>query len=142
MGEIADDELVNRCENEEIWWLERQLRTSLYQWDHFHADSVIPPVFRIQKKINSSGFGIELQEDRIEGHTGTKTASHKYKDQLNTEDDLKLLHIPEITHDKEGTERSVEVAGDVFANLMPVEAVGIYFGVGIWDYVYRFRHAF
>ena len=138
-GEIDDDRLVIRCENEELWWLERQLRTSLYQWEHFQADFVISPVFRIQKKISSSGFGIQLQEDRIEGNTGTKTASHKYKDQLSTEDDLELLRIPEITYDKEGTERSVEVAGDVFMDLMPVESVGTYFGFGIWDYVYQLR---
>ena len=138
-GEIEDDELVNRCENKEVRWLERQLRISLYQWDHFQADYVIPPVFRIGKKIRSSGIGMGVQEDRIAGNTGTNIAAHKYKDQLNTEEDLEKLKIPVIKYDKEGTEKAAELAGDVFSGLLPVKVAGTTFGFGIWDHVFRLR---
>ena len=138
-GGIDDDALVNRCTTEEFLWLEEYLRRSLYQWDHFQADYVIPPVFRISKKIEASGIGIEVKEDRKEGHTGTKTASHKYKDQLSTEEDLEKLKIPVVSYDRKSTEREVDLAGDIFSGLMPVEAVGTYVGFAIWDYVYRLR---
>ena len=138
-GEIKGDELVCRCENKEAWWLEWQLRTSLYQWDHFQADYVIPPVFQVEKKILSSGIGIEIQEDCVGGNTGTGIASHKYKDQLNTEDDLGKLKIPVITYDKDSSEKAAELAGDVFSDILPVELVGTNFGFYIWDTVYQLR---
>ena len=138
-GEIEDDELVCRCENKELRGLERQLRISLYQWDHFQADYVIPPVFRIGKRSRSTGIGMGVKEDRIQGDTGTVIASHKFKDQLDTEEDLEKLKIPVITYDREGTERAVELASDVFSGLLPVKVVGTTFGSAIWDQVYRFR---
>jgi hypothetical protein len=138
-GEIKDDELVCRCENKEVWELERQLRISLYQWDHFQADYVIPPVFRVGKRIRSSGIGIAVQEDRMAGNTGTHIVSHRYKDQLNTEEDLEKLKIPVITYDKESTEKAAELASDVFSELLPVEVVGTTFGYSIWDHVYQLR---
>ncbi len=138
-GEIKDDELVCRCENNEVRGLERQLRISLYQWDHFQADYVIPPVFRVGKRIRSSGIGIAVQEDRMAGNTGTYIVSHKYKDQLNTEEDLEKLKIPVITYDKESTEKAVELASDVFSELLPVEVAGTTVGFNIWDSVYQLR---
>jgi hypothetical protein len=138
-GEIRDDELVCRCENNELRGLERQLRISLYQWDHFQADYVIPPVFRVGKRIRSSGIGIAVQEDRMAGNTGTYIVSHRYKDQLNTEEDLEKLKIPVITYDKESTEKAADLASDVFSDLLPVEVVGTTFGYSIWDHVYQLR---
>lgn len=138
-GEIRDDELVCRCGNSELRGLERQLRISLYQWDHFQADYVIPPVFRVGKRIRSSGIGIAIQEDRMAGNTGTYIVSHRYKDQLDTEEDLEKLKIPIITYDKESTEKAAELASDVFSDLLPVEVVGTTFGYSIWDHVYQLR---
>ena len=138
-GEIGDDELTCRCENSEVHWLERQLRLSLYQWDHFQADYVIPPVFRVGKRVRSSGVGMQVQEDRMGGDTGTYIVSHRYKEQLNTEEDLEKLEIPVITYDKESTERAAELASDVFSGLLPVQVVGTSFGFAIWDHVYQLR---
>lgn len=138
-GEIRDDELVCRCENNELRGLERQLRISLYQWDHFQADYVISPVFRVGKRIRSSGIGIAVQEDRMAGNTGTYIVSHRYKDQLDTEEDLEKLKIPVITYDKESTEKAADLASDVFSDLLPVEVVGTTFGYSIWDHVYQLR---
>lgn len=138
-GEIRDDELVCRCGNSELRGLERQLRISLYQWDHFQADYVIPPVFRVGKRIRSSGIGMAVKEDRMAGNTGTYIVSHRYKDQLDTEEDLEKLKIPIITYDKESTEKAAELASDVFSDLLPVEVVGTTFGYSIWDHVYQLR---
>ena len=98
-GEIADEALVNRCENGEPRRLEQRLRRSLYQWDHFQADLVIPPVFQVEKKIISSGIGLDVEEVVIRGTTGTDIAAHEYKDQLKTEDDLEKLKLPVLTYD-------------------------------------------
>ena len=138
-GEIRDDELVCRCENDRFRGIERQLRVSLYQWDHFQADYVIPPVYRVGKKSRSTGSGMKVKEDRMGGNTGTRIASHRYKDQLDTEEDLEKLKIPVITYDREGTERAADFASDIFSGLLPVEVTGTTFGFAIWDHVYRLR---
>ena len=138
-GEIKDDDLVIRCENEEYHWLERQMRQSLFQWDHFQVDLVIPPVFRVAKQINSTGIGVEVEDVQIKGDTGAYIASHEYHDQLKTDDDLERLKLPEITYDKASTERAAALATEVFSGLLPVELAGRSFQYNIWDAIAMYR---
>lgn len=137
-GEIKDAALMNVC-SPELCWLEESLRRALYQWDHFQVDMVIPPVVGVTKKVRSSGIGLNVQEVQIKGDTGTYVASHEYKDQLQTEEDLRNLRLPEITYDKDGTERAFQQAGEVFDGLMPVTLMGRAFQYNIWDDVARYR---
>ena len=138
-GEIQDNELKNRCENRELGWLEERLRRSLYQWNHFQVDTVIPPEFRISKRIENSGIGIEVQETTVKGNTGTAIMSHKFLDQLNTEEDLEKLKLPVISYDKSGTEKAAEIADDIFSGLLPVILTGTQFSFSIWDRIGRCR---
>lgn len=138
-GEINDDALTSRCKDEQLRGLEGALRRALYQWDHFQVDLVIPPVFRVSKRIRSTGIGLEVQDIQIRGDTGAYVAAHEYTDQLKTDDDLEKLRLPEITYDGEGTERAAELAGDVFSGLMPVEVSGTALHYNIWDRIATYR---
>ena len=138
-GEIRDVDMVNQCEHEEYGWLEQHLRQSLYQWDHFQVDLVIPPVFRVARKIDSTGIGIAVQDVQIKGDTGAYISSHEYIDQLATEEDLEKLRLPTITYDQEGTERAVELVDDVFRGLLPVQVTGTVFCYNIWDQISVYR---
>lgn len=137
-GEINDDALRNAC-SDEYAWVEGHIRTSLYQWEHFQVDRVIPPVFRVWKRIRSSGIGLQVRENQIKGNTGAYIAAHEYKDQLSTEEDLAKLQIPKLTYDREATERMLEQAGEVFEGLLPVELVGTAMYECIWDNISRYR---
>lgn len=137
-GEFRDELLVNRC-SKELLWLEERLRRTLYQWEHFQVDLVVEPVFRVGKRISSTGIGIEVQDVQIKSTTGAEISAHEYTDQLKTEDDLKKLRIPEITHDREATERRLAQAAEVFAGLMPVEPTGTVFFQNIWDRIAMYR---
>lgn len=138
-GEIHDEALVNRCEVEEHRPLEGLLRRSLYQWEHFQVDKVIPSVFQIPKQIRSSGIGIEVRDTQIGGDTGAYIVSHEYEDQLQTEEDLAKLQLPVISYDREGTERAAALATEVFAGLLDVEIVGTVFQYNIWDQISCYR---
>ena len=138
-GEIRDLEMKNQCENEEYWWLEHQLRRTLYQWDHFQVDMVVPPTFRVAKQISSTGIGITIEEVRLTGDTGSHISSHEYKDQLATEEDLERLQLPVIAYDRESTEREAELVEEVFQGLLPVEVTGTVFCYNIWDRISEFR---
>lgn len=138
-GEIDDDDLKLRCRGSEARDIETRLRRALYQWLHFQVDRVIPPVFRVAKKINYGGIGLEVQEIQIQAATGTYAASHEYTDQLQNEDDLARLTLPEVSYARRPTERMAEVAESVFAGLMPVELVGTNLGYNIWDRIAEYR---
>jgi hypothetical protein len=137
-GEIRDDCLRNVC-SKECAWLEGLLRTTLYKWDHFQVDMVIEPVFHIPKRLSSSGIGLEVKETQIKGDTGAYIAAHEYKDQLATEADLAKLQTPKFKHEKDTTERAVNLAKEVFDGLMPVETSGTAFHYSLWDTIARYR---
>ena len=139
-GEIRDEALTNVCAPE-LGWLETKLRRTLYQWDHFQVDLVVPPVFRVLKRVRwLSDIGIQVQDRQIKSDTGTYASSHAYVDQLQTEDDLANLREPELVYDKEASEQALAVAEEVFAGLMDVELAGrggLHYN--IWDRISSFR---
>jgi len=137
-GEIRDDVLVNVCAPE-LSWIEDAMRCALYQWEHFQVDMVIPPVFRVPKHIQSTSIGVWVKDTQIQGDTGAYISSHEYTDQLQTEEDLARLRLPEISYGKEGTERAAAQAREVFAGLMDVEIVGTVLHDSIWDQISTLR---
>jgi hypothetical protein len=137
-GEIKDDALANVCAPG-LGWLETQLRRTLYQWEHFQVDMVVPPVFRVPKLIRSTGIGISVQDTQIKGDTGTYASSHQYVDQLKTEADLAKLREPEISYDREDTEAAIDIANAVFDGLMDVKAVGCALHCNLWDQIAAYR---
>ena len=80
-GEIRDEALVDVCVPE-LSWLETSFRRTLYQWEHFQVDLMVPPVWRVSKRVRSTGIGISVQDKQIRGDTGAYIASHEYVDQL------------------------------------------------------------
>jgi hypothetical protein len=137
-GEIRDEALIPTCSGE---WanLEGVMRRTLYQWDHFQGDLVVPPVFKVRKRIGSSGIGIAVQEVTLKGSTGSSIVAHEYQDLLATEEDLGKVKLPEITYKKEATEQALEQAREVFDGLMSVELGGHVPQYNIWDEIARYR---
>jgi hypothetical protein len=137
-GEIRDDALANVCAAE-LQGIEGILRRALYQWEHFQVDRVIPPVFRVRRRIRSSGIGISVQDTQIKGDTGAYISSHEYVDQLRSDEDLAKLRVPDISYDREGTEAALALAREVFDGLMDVELEGVMPQYSIWDAISMFR---
>jgi len=137
-GEIRDDALRNTC-SEELHWIETPLRESLYQWDHFQVDMVIPPTFHVSKKTRSTGIGLEAQDRQLHGDTGAYISAHQYADVLSTDEDLEKLQLPEITYDEETTGQRLALAEEIFRGLMPVKLQGTALRYNIWDNISRYR---
>ncbi len=139
-GEIKDSALVSTC-SPDVRWIEGQMRRAIYQWDHFQADMVVSPVFRIGKRTKRlRGIGIQVQDKQIKGDTGAYIASHTYTDQLQSDDDLAKLHEPEIAYDRESTESALSTAREIFDGQMDVAIAG-HSGLhyNIWDMIAMFR---
>lgn len=137
-GEIKDDALVRTC-SVECAGLEERLRRTLYQWEHFQVDMVVPPVFHVAKRTRSTGIGLKVQDVTLHGTTGTDIVAHEYKDLLSTEEDLGKLCLPEITYDRESTNRALALASEVFDGILPVELSGVSLQFNIWDEIARYR---
>ena len=138
-GEIEDDDLVLRSEDDQYRALEERLRRALYQWEHFQGDFVIPNEFAVSKEISTTGIGIEVNETVIESDTGSYAAAHQYQDQIKNDEDLEKIRLPKITYEKQKTERSAEVAESVFAGLLPVKIKGGTLTHSIWDEIAKYR---
>ena len=139
-GEIRDPALTNVCAPD-LGWIEAHLRLTLYQWEHFQVDRVVPPVFYVGRQARwLRGIGLDVQDRQIKGDTGAYIASHAYTDQLSTDEDLAKLHPPEFVYDHASTEAMLAAAKEVFAGLMDVEVVG-WGGLGfsIWDRIAVYR---
>lgn len=137
-GEIKDDALVCTCSGE-LRGIEGNLRRTLYQWDHFQADMVVLPAYRVAKRIKSTGIGISIEEKEIKSDTGSNISAHEYVDILKTDEDLAKLCLPEITYNKADTEKAFALASEVFDGIMPVKLCGHALQSNIWDTIARFR---
>ncbi|MDP6629699.1 MAG: hypothetical protein QGH42_03200 [Kiritimatiellia bacterium] len=137
-GEIKDEALVNTC-SQELGGIETHLRRTLYQWEHFQADMVVPPAYRVGKRTRSTGVGVRVEETQIQSETGTSISAHEYVDLLKDEEDLAKFRIPEISYNQEATDQAMELAHEVFDGIMPVELHGHALQYNIWDTIARYR---
>lgn len=138
-GEFDDDALVPQCEDASLRGIERRMRRTLYQWDHFQADQVVPPVWYMGKVCRSTGIGLSVEDKQIGSDTGSNISAHEYVDKLKDEQDLKKIRLPELSYDEEATHQNVMKAERIFNGLMPVEAVGGAIHYNMWDDIARFR---
>ena len=115
---------------------EWQLRETLYRWRYIQDDRVVENIIRVPKAVSNTGFGMQIIEDRIAGNAGTAADSHDYKDILRNEEDIEKIKTPEISENKEESRRRLEIAEDIFGDIMRVNQTGVYAEYGhVWDVV-------
>ncbi|HKJ85725.1 MAG TPA: hypothetical protein VKA06_06595, partial [Spirochaetia bacterium] len=131
--EMDADELTLRCEDNELRGYERRLRQSLYQWHHFQVDMVMEPFIRVDKAITSSGFGIDVTEQRAETDPDNDVVSHLYENQFETDEDLERIRMPVINHNETETSRRLAVADDLFDGILEVRPWGADPYLSLWD---------
>jgi hypothetical protein len=130
---VTGDELTLQCTDPECRGYEETLRRILFQWRHFPVDMVVEPFFKVPKAIHDSGFGIDVKEKLAETDPANDVKAHKYTNQFQTIDDLEKVHIPQISHDPQETQRRLEVAHELFDGLLEVRAWGYDPYLSIWD---------
>jgi hypothetical protein len=137
-GEFSDcDELRLLCEDEQCRNMERQMRSALYQWEHFQGDYALHPYWRAPLAVRNSGVGLKVSETTIESMTGTNIMSHAFHDLLPDEESLDKIKTPEITHDTEASAQNFAFAGEIFRDILPVKKAGITLYFASWDVIPR-----
>ena len=128
-----DGQLTPACTDIVCRGFESHLRRILYQWNHFPVDMVVEPFVRVGKVIYNTGFGVFPQEETAVTDPTNPVVSHRYENQLRTEDDLDKIRMPEVRLDAEATDRLTEIAQELFDGLLEVRSSGAEPYLSLWD---------
>lgn len=134
-----DDKLTLRCRDPILRAAEKTMRQTLFQWEHFPADMIIPGYFPVYKAMKSTGIGVEITETTLSTDRENYIVSHEYKDLFENEDDLEKLHEPVITYDRTDTMERYERLACAIGDILPIRLVGHNNSVVTWDDISMYR---
>ena len=135
----VDSELALQSEDDFCRQIETRLRRTLYRWKHMPVDMPVEPVVDVPKVIRGAGFGMKTVEDRAVSDPRNSVVGHYYHDQLQTEDDLEKIRMPEIALDEGATARAEERAHEIFDGTLGVRMQGQLPGFAPWDRIVTWR---
>jgi len=142
-GELnRDGELNLECEDWLMRGFEWQLRETIYRWNHIQDDRVVDNTIGVPRAVSNTGFGISIEEERIEGSIGSAADSHDYKAVIENEEDIERIQTPQISEDKETSKKWVDIAKDIFGGiLIPISGRNNGFGTSghVWDVISTWR---
>jgi len=128
-----DGELTPTCTDIVYQGFEKQLRCILYQWKHFPVDMVVESFVRVGKVIYNTYFGVLPHEETAVTDPANPVVSHRYENQIRTEDDLEKIRMPEVRFDAEATDRLTEIARELFDGLLEIRSSGAEPYLSLWD---------
>ena len=135
-----DGELTCLCEDKRARNVEIFFRRALYRRKYFKADTLFDPFFRVRMAYDSSGIGLDVQEDILRTDGTNHIVSHSYKDLLEEEDALEQVKIPTFTPRPDKDAEAMAFYTDLLGDSIPVRlcGVGIYYDA-CWDQIMCYR---
>jgi hypothetical protein len=131
----VDGELTLSTEDPSCRRLETELRRTLYLWKHMRVDMVIEPEFVVSKVIRDTGYGVHSVEHTKATDPNNDVVGHSYDDQLKTDEDIAKIRTPDVSLDREATERAEATAREAFEGIMPVRMQGATPSCAPWDVI-------
>ena len=116
----VDGELTLQAEDDFCRGIEQTLRRTLYSWKHMRGDMVVRPMLDVPKVIRGMDFGIQVVEDTVATDARSDVVSHHYVDQLETEEDLQKIKMPQVSLDEEATARAQAAAEELLGDILAV----------------------
>lgn len=136
----VDDALTLTCENPFYRQIEMDLRRQLYRFKYLKDDYVYEPVLLVPKTVIGLNHGMQKEEDVLVLNEDKEAIqAHHFYDQLETEDDLEKIKVPDFYIDKEKTKRDQEMAEDAVGDILQVIMDGVDFGFDMWDMIVEWR---
>jgi hypothetical protein len=111
------------CENETARMWEWFLRREIFWGSAINDDRVIEPYFNIHYTFTESDWGVH------ETYTGgEKGGSYSWDAPLKNLDDLSGLHFPRLSIDREMTEMHLDMAKEIFRDILTVRLRSVWWG--------------
>jgi hypothetical protein len=133
------DEMKLLCEDEFLRSVEYSIRQLLYRWKHFPCDMVVENRIGIPHAVHNVDYGMHIVEETLKIDTANDIASHKYQDQVASEEDLDALKYDEIWVDEKLDGEHMERCWEIFDGIIPVRFSGVEFHAGVWDRIAQMR---
>lgn len=115
------------------------MRKKLFQKKYFPADMILEPYIPLYKVVHDTGIGVEVAEEQIFARAKEAIHSHRYHDQLATDEDLEKIKLPVITYDKEQTMANYTRLAEAIGDIVPVKLTGCECYSAPWDKIARLR---
>ncbi len=131
----VDGSLVNQISNPYWRNVETQLRQTIYKWTHMPADMVVPPYILLPRLTNSTGYGIDVEEEKLVGDASNDVVGHKFFNQFETMESVERIKTPIITVDRKCEELIRQQAEVIFNGIAPIKMQGTTVHLGIWDWI-------
>lgn len=104
-----------RCEDEKLRGWEWDLRAKIYWWEHIHDDAALDPWFPVRWAVEIGGYGVDIPYTHGENR-GSYVWDAPLKD---LPADLDRLRFRPIKVDREATRHDLDLAADLFGDLLP-----------------------
>lgn len=134
----VDGELDLRCRHPWARDQERDLRRTIYQWNHLPGDMVVSDFLTCPLALHSTDFGIIEEVDVVRTDAESDIVSRHFHKQIGCRDDLEKIRMPVVTHDERATSYWWAAMNAVYADVIPIRKMGqthIWFTP--WDYLIR-----
>lgn len=92
------------------------LRQRIYAWEHFDDDEVVDDVFEVRHAYEDTGWGLESTRK----HSDTERGSYVWDAPVKELGDLDRLRYPEVIVDWEESQRHLELAQELFGDILSV----------------------
>ena len=129
----ADGELTLRCKGELARGIENTLRQTLYKWRHTRADMVVEPYIEMPKVITGAHFGIGVQDLCAVLDPQNDVVGHSYADQIQTEEDIQKITMPNAQLDVQATEALEAQTRELLCGELDVHMQGMFPNFAVWD---------
>jgi len=116
---LSEDQWV--CQDPFLRSLERQLKIKIYTHEKFDTDYVVEKTLNVSKHIGHTGWGLEIQHNESEDPTG----AWGFTPTMKTYEDAKKLVHPERTVDEKKANDQLNLARDIFGDILTVRQKGI-----------------
>ncbi|NQT20403.1 MAG: hypothetical protein HQ592_11905 [Planctomycetes bacterium] len=124
-GSFSSGELLPhatmQCEGETARNIEWELRSHIYEFEHFCDDKVVEKEWVVKKAISTSGWGISAQ------HISSTEArgAWKFDPVIKDAADLKKMKMPDVYYDEKTTQEKLSEAQDLFGDILDVRLKGV-----------------
>lgn len=109
------------CESDRARSMEFDLRHRIYGYEHFRSDNVVEGEWIVGKAISDTGWGLEAQHRPSDAERG----AWAFSPVINTPEDMRRLHFPEVVVDEAASARNLEQAHDLFGDILRVRQKGV-----------------
>ena len=135
-----DDELTCICEDGGARGVERCFREAIFRRKHFKADTIFEPFWRVVMAYDSTGMGIDVEENIIRTDDYNHIVSHHYHDIMEDDESVEKIKMPTFTLRKDLDEYRMNYFIDLFGDSFPVVLSGVsYRYCAPWDVIPRWR---